>query len=373
MVELRKIPYQSALSSATPETPELFYLERWYDYGSPPRLRLTLKHGDDLVYAVASNGQGQIQVELSPRPPQSIYEDPPPRSTSTFSPAVEARLLPLLRQPYTTLELMNPMFDPALGSYILPTPLDLFKLIKDNQDALLPLGSTMALDRPAWLLSLPYAEREYLLSIDQETYALLDLQLLPEQSGGEPLHLWRATALEVLESVEDDRFTLGGASWGEQVDLPPTLAVLNPRFSPQVEQSEDFPVVLPDTIILSDSMRLLMPTPDSLVSLIRDEFTVINISQLNDESVVYAGGEIDWQQAGKLRYYIIEQRVSGSEYQPTYAIVDLEGLLGPDRSSMVILLSQPFSAPDDHRILLRRLISSLEVADERRLRAYFKP
>ncbi len=202
--------------------------ERWYDYASPHRLRVHIQQSGDErpIYALATDGQERIQYRW--------------RDDAVDVAAEESeidRLMPILRQQPdpTFFEYDWWYFD--VGRYY---------LIQAYRAAPISLGAARVGDRSAQIITYrtewPFpplpgddptpttAPAQVMLTIDQETYAVLDVTVLIE-SEGETLaaHPWQATRLSVLPTTTADNFVLNSMS-AAQSALGVRTGLANPRY-----------------------------------------------------------------------------------------------------------------------------------------------
>lgn len=190
---------------------ETLVLERWYDYSSPQRLRVTIRQPDTTVpiLDLSTDGTSRIAYELdrSYRTPSNAQiRDPDTRA-----------LMPLLRQlPYTG----------GLGDLrIDQRHLDLTLLAEARRNGATPLGATIWQGRPAALLSSSAADgSRMLLTLDQATASLLEARIMPDRaSASEARTVWQADLFEVIPRAELPRGVF---------ELSPrknTLSKINPR------------------------------------------------------------------------------------------------------------------------------------------------
>lgn len=387
--------------------PEPMTLERWYDYGPPARLRLELRQGDRLVYAVATNGSGQVQIDASRRgvPGTGIRSKGSLRVTATLSPDDEELLLPILRQPYANgglfgafptlpppvMELLyaadaNPAY--ADGTFLaaffsLPPPLlEALQAARTRPADVQPLGNTVALGRPAWLLGVEGRDRSYLLTVDQQTYTILDVQELQRGGQHDVLHRWRTTLLEVLETVPDERFQLGPSSWGYQHSGPlpppwywfdqPTAAL-----PPPTDETPPFALMLPDPAILSDSLRTIVWSAPPRVSI--DWFAVTTlwsehglaiITQLPRRGGLTPQRWID--EEGGQRFVLLPSPDRRADSPALYAMVDAGTLpTGEPLTRLYIGVFLPLASPEEREETIRQIIGSLKPATAEDMQAYW--
>lgn len=347
-------------------------LERWYDYGPPARLRVELRQGDRPIYVIAMNGQGQIQTDA--RLPFLGETGTTIRSTVALSPELEAQYIPLLRQP-----LANGLLPGFLGASP-PASILALQTARANPGGVLPLGSTSALDRPAWLLSVAGEDHDYLLTIDQETYAIVDIQEVRPGELQEGRHPWRTTLLEVLESAPSTTFQLSTGAWGERVTGPvqplnwfipaeleevPTVALQPSRFSSLL------PPLLPDPDVVPASLSTIiwdsLSESSGVVTIFWNEYGLIALVQTATPGIAPLGG---WPHEEAGRRFAMEG-TNSVRRSVLLVRVDTSSLLpGARTGQLLIQIHQPLATDEERESIARQIIRSLEPAGERRLQRF---
>jgi hypothetical protein len=161
-------------------------VERWYDYRSPQRLRVTVRQPDRPapVLDLATDGISWIAYEVNSGTRRPV-------STLVRNPEV-ATLMPLLRQL------------PFVGSFsempVAQEYMDLALLAQARRGNAVLLGTTSWRERPAYVLSSTQADvGRTILTIDRETLGLLEARVAPDAGGtSQTQRVWEAEVLEVL-------------------------------------------------------------------------------------------------------------------------------------------------------------------------------
>lgn len=178
-----------------------YTIERWYDYASPHRLAVSVQTSGAGApeFAVSTDGQRRIQY----RNWQNSHID------LSVTPAQAAAAVPVLRSIPSAASVFGQNNRPDIA------PLYLSQARAAQASS---LGQISYQGRPAYLLtyrsglSLLSGQQEQsarvLLTIDMQTYSLLDVAVLAEgQSESVAQHPLRAELLEVLDQAPADRFT----------------------------------------------------------------------------------------------------------------------------------------------------------------------
>lgn len=187
-------------------------LERWYDYSPPHRMRITLYKPDDPtpLLDLTTDGSRRLAYRVV-------------RGSAIEQGYVEneqvAQWMPLLQQL------------PTVGSVgRLPVSnyqSDALLLAQAQRDGAVLLGATQWSYRPAWLLMSTSTSGERVqLTIDRETYALLEARINTSMSGTTTTasrRVWRTDLLEMLNrpDVPGNIFRVARAK--------PAQTLLNPR------------------------------------------------------------------------------------------------------------------------------------------------
>jgi DNA-directed RNA polymerase specialized sigma24 family protein len=191
-----------------------YLIERVYDYAAPHRLAITLKpegtNGQPL-FQISSDGRSLVQFRNNPGGSDER------RSIDAHVSEAEAQaVLPLLRS--------QPQAQPFSRGPNDPGDLSPLYLAQARAAGASFLGQTTALGRQAYLLTYrteqpPQQARrsqqgpaQVVLTIDAQTYALLDVALIAERAAeGSARHPIQAQQFEVLPSVPDARFKLASS------------------------------------------------------------------------------------------------------------------------------------------------------------------
>jgi hypothetical protein len=161
-------------------------LERWYDYRSPQRLRVTVRPPDQAaaVFDLATNGTDWIAYEIntgSTRPLSALVRNPD-----------IAALMPLLRQLPFVSSFSRPPVDQE--------HMDLALLAQAQRGQPTLLGTTIWQGRPAYMLaSRSDKAGRVILTIDQATLSILEARVAPDVAGTtQTQRVWEADVVEVL-------------------------------------------------------------------------------------------------------------------------------------------------------------------------------
>jgi hypothetical protein len=160
--------------------------ERWIEYQAPQRMRLTIERAADHAQLLDLATDGQTRLRYTAR-----GEGQSPSITSVDDPRVQ-ELLPLLRQLSSA---------GAIGSFPAPRmPYDMTLIGAAKRSNPVLLGTTRALDRPAYLLTYtePGESRRVVLTIDGETAGLLRATAASTQANGPATTLWQAEVVEIV-------------------------------------------------------------------------------------------------------------------------------------------------------------------------------
>lgn len=169
---------------------EMLILERWYDYGSPQRLRVTVRRQGTTVpiLDLSTDGISRIAYDLD-----QTYRAP---SSALIHDPDTATLMPLLRQlPFTG----------SFGdSRIDQRYLDLTLLAQAQRNGVTLLGTTGWQGRPAALLSSTTSDgSRMILTLDQATASLLEARIMPEMDGATTARtVWQADLFEVVTRAQ---------------------------------------------------------------------------------------------------------------------------------------------------------------------------
>jgi hypothetical protein len=350
-----------------------YLIERWYDYATPNRLAISVRHegrdGPPLMQ-VSSDGQSLVQF-------RNFFEGPNgARSLDVHVADTEARaVLPLLRgQPTVS------SFGRERGA---PADLSPLYLAQARAAAAASLGTTTMLGRQAFLLTYrteqpPALERreaaqpaQVVLAIDAETYALLDVALIDEGAAeSSARHPIQARQLEVLASVPDEQFKLPTSA-----DVARHTGIASVRF----------PFITDDQVIsLDDAARrapraLLAPRqlPDErmrglavAINNRRDGEDVILLYEGEFQNVIVLPGPLSGDarsqgqelSAGDYRY----QLVTGPDFGGLAAVVYRPDAPG---ERLTMILNDDYATNAEREATLQRLIASLTPVDTQSLPA----
>jgi hypothetical protein len=356
----------------------VYLVERWYDYATPHRLRIAVRaEGGDGVAGptlleIGSDGRSLVQFRYGERRRPSGARPLDARVTEAEA---QASLAVLRAEPTAT------PFAGGRGERVDTAPL---YLAQAREQGAVFLGQTRMLDRPAYLLAyrtdrLPAAAArqqpaaampvQVVLTIDAQTYALLDVSVVAEgQAESNALHPFQAQVFEVQPSVPETLWQLPTDRRAEQrVGLPSARAPEIPN--EQVIGLDDAlrrtqrPILAPQPPP-NDAMRGLALSIDAggdqhVALLYEGEFQSVLLAPLGDRAFAQAAGEE--RSAGAFRYRIIESgqqsgRASAVAFQPE----------APDESVFVLLIDG-YATPAEREDALGRIIGSLAPVTEQNL------
>jgi hypothetical protein len=352
-----------------------YLVERWYDYATPHRLRVAVQaEGRDgnagpALMEIGSDGRSLVQFRYGER-----------RRPSGARP-LDARVTEAEAQAALTVLRAEPTATPFGGGRSERVDVAPLYLTQAREQGAAFLGQTRLLDRPAYLLAyqaeqLPATTpnqspnepqpSQVVLTIDAETYALLDVSVVAE---GSALHPFEAQVYEVQPSVPNALWQLPTDRRAEQrTGLPSARAPEIPN--EQVIGLDDALRRAPRPILApqpppSEAMRglaLSIGTGDSqnVALLYESEFQSILLAPLGDRAAfAQAGGEE--RSAGAFRYRLVE---SGA--QPARAAAVAFQPEAPDQSVFVLLVDG-YATPAEREAALGRIIGSLAPVTEQNL------
>jgi hypothetical protein len=346
-----------------------YLVERWYDYATPHRLRVAVRaEGSDggagpTLLEIGSDGRSLVQFRYGERRRSPRARPLDARVTEAEA---QAALAVLRAEPAAT------PFAGGRGERVDIAPLYLAQA-RERGGAL--LGQTRMLGRPAYLLAyrtdqLPAtapsqqpadpAPMQVVLTIDAETYTLLEVSVVAEGQGeSSALHPFQAQAFEVQPSVPDMLWQLPTDRQAEQrTGLPSARAPEIPN--EQVVGLDDALRRTPRPILApqpppSDAMRGLALSIDAggdehVALLYEGEFQSVLLAPLGDRAFEQATGEE--RSAGAFRYRIVENgqpaRAAAVAFQP-----EAPG------ESVFVLLVDGYATATEREAALGRIIGSL--------------
>jgi DNA-directed RNA polymerase specialized sigma24 family protein len=345
-----------------------YLIERWYDYGAPNRLAISVRPAGSNappLMQLSSDGRSLVQF-------RNFFDGPNgAQSLDVQVSEAEARaIVPLLRGQPTMAT-----FGRERGQ---PGDLGPLYLAQARAAGTSLLGTTTLLGRQAFLLTYhteqpPTLGRrdaaqpaQVVLAIDAQTYALLDVSLIAEGAAeSSARHPIQAQQLEVLADAPDEQFRLPTSA-----DVSQHTGIASVRF----------PFIVDDQIIsLDDAARraarpLLAPSelPDermrglavavdnrssgqNVILLYEGEFQ--NLIVLPDALSSDADDTSQERSAGDFRYQIVRGPGFGSGlaavvYRPNT----------PDES-LTMILNDEYATSEEREATLQRLIASLTPVD----------
>ncbi|MEM8529547.1 MAG: hypothetical protein AAGF95_01815 [Chloroflexota bacterium] len=350
-----------------------YLIERWYDYASPNRLKITVQkaNGDDeSTRVISTDGKTLVQYRYT-----GVFENDGPTIDVQSSEEEIQLAMPILRGMPTN----SSMFWAYDSSDMVP-----FYLRQARASDVHSLGTTTYAERPAFLLTyqstsspLPsYSQNEtiqdqppvqVLLTIDIETYTLLDITLIGDGSTeSAPSQIVRTTSIEVLEQVDDSEFL-----------LTPTQNSITYEQLPSIQ----LPMALEDTFTLEETKEtfgdtLLVPQTLPEGALRGFIFLLEQYSESRVQVGLFYEGEfqntIMWQysepydgfpeefedqeehEIGPFRYRIAEYR----EYGDLINTVFVYHVDQPD-NVFVVMLMDIYATEEERKAQIEQIIASL--------------
>jgi hypothetical protein len=347
-----------------------YLIERWYDYGAPHRLAVTLKlarDGAPPLMQIASDGRSLVQYRYSSGVAPRRYS-----MDARVSTAEAQAVLPLLRSQPTTESFSREGDDKA--------DLSPFYLAQARAAGATFLGQSSALGRPAFLLAY-HSERppaagnraaQVVLTIDAQTYALLDVAILTDgETEGAAQRPLRAELLEVLPAAPDSQFRLES---GTGVVQRSGMASVR---APYIDENQFItiedatrraprsllaPQQLPDARMRGLAVAVSSPENDSEVALLYEgEFQSVLLlpGRMYGDGVRVTGEE---QSAGDFRYRI----VGGRNFEDSDLAAVVYRSDAPDQRLMMVL-SDEYATRTEREATLQQLIASLTPITEQNL------
>jgi hypothetical protein len=365
---------------------QLWSLERWYDYGSRSRVKVvvTIEGEDQPLYALASDGESQVQFRL---PADSFPGSQ--RQTMGIDVTTSAQELaafwPTLRQ--------QPDFLSIFGRrFFAIEPLDLghFYLAQASNAELATLGSANIDGRAAQMVTyttdqpfplqferfgdvrdtpLEPAPSQVILTIDLRTYTLLDVTVVAQSdSAAIAQHPWRATTVAIESTTPPDLFTLAPA------DLQETFTGLLSVRSPFIYSFGEEPLSLDEALRVADEtvyMPSQLPDPairgavfnmyTELLFLYEGPFHSLIVGRSSGED--FANFESEERVANGFRY-----RLASTEEVP-YPDMHLVVVNPPNdpTDTIIIAYMAPYESPQTVEASLDTIIGSLQPLTEENL------
>jgi hypothetical protein len=350
-----------------------YVIDRWYDFAPPNRLAISVKQegrSETPLIQISSDGRSLVQFRNASAGPDGQ------RAIDAHVSLSEARaVLPLLRgQPLARL------FSRGHGD---PGDLGPLYLAQARAAGAAFLGQTTTLGRQAFLLTYrtehpPEQLRQsagrpaqVVLTIDAQTYALLDVALIPEgTSESSARHPIQAQQFEVLANVPDDRFRLPvtsdviqriGIASVRLPDIPDDQFLSLADAARRSPRALLAPRQLPDT-----GMRALAVAAENgrdsrdVVLLYEGEFqnVVLLPGRWYNESGPTAGEE---HRAGDFRYRILRDFNVGVGLTAMVYRADT-----PDQR-LLMILDDEYATSEEREATLQNMIASLTPVDEQSL------
>lgn len=350
-------------------------LERWYEYADPHRMRVELRTEDRRppLLAIASDGRGLVQFRTN----NNIYFGNQLTDSLDIrvSPAELAAALPILRELPSPGVYTSGPFDSA--------DISRFFLAAARANGAAILGTTTFRQRSAYILvyrtekPLPpplaiYFRRpattiqnRVLLTIDGQTYGLLDVAVLPEgEFAGAIRHPWQMQSLTVSDGAPDEVFRLPATpEIAQQVGLP------NPRgynaargqarspsaVAAQLRRPLLVPQSLPDPtmrgVILGGAGD---PSDPSDLRLLYDGAFISMALLPSPDKRTPAYPSPDEQVAGAFRYQLLSSGVQNSDL----IMASVRPIAAPDQP-LLLMLMDSYATPQEREATVRQIIGSL--------------
>ncbi|MCG8346419.1 MAG: hypothetical protein MI924_01380 [Chloroflexales bacterium] len=361
-------------------------LERWYDYDSPNRVKVvvTAEEADQTMYALATDGESQVQFrlryDLSGSRVHSVGLD------VTTSAQELAAFLPTLRQ--------QPDFSPiGRPNHFAINPLDLghFYLAQASNAELATLGGTNIDGREAQMVTYttdqpfpPHFERfggarntppepapsQIILTIDLQTYTLLDVAVVAQSDSTAIVqHPWRATTVTIEAITPTNLFTLTPAD--TQLTYPELFSV---RF-PHLYSFDQTPLSLDEALRVTDETIYIpsqLPDPairGAVFNSNREEWSVFyegpfhSLIVVRDSDADFANSESEERVANGFRYRLV--RAEEVPYPDMHLVV-----INPPNNptdTIIIAYIAPYESPQTAEATLDTLIGSLQALTEENL------
>jgi hypothetical protein len=357
-----------------------YLIERWYDYVTPHRLRVAVRaEANDggtgpAVMEIGSDGRSLVQFRYSNNRGRSF--DARPLDARVSEAEAQAALAVLRVEPAAT------PFSRGRGQRLDVVPL---YLAQARAQSAVFLGQTRLLGRPAFLLAyranqLPAASprrtptettpMQVVLTIDAETYALLDVSVVAEGAAeSSARHPFQAQTFEILPDVPDELWRLPADTRAEQrTGLPSARAPEIPneqaiglddalRRAPRQLMA---PQTLPSAAMRGLALAVEAGGAEQVALLYEGEFQSVLLAPLGERATIaQATGEE--HSAGAFRYRIVE-----SADQPARAAAVAFQPETPDEQTYVLLVDE-YATAAEREAALDRIIGSLAPVTEQNL------
>ncbi|GAB4198661.1 MAG: hypothetical protein OHK0022_18270 [Roseiflexaceae bacterium] len=336
-----------------------YTIERWYDYGTPTRLAITVRgeRRRGQQYSVSTNGQDLIQYRLG-RGENGL--------DLRLSPEELEQALPILRS----------LPGPGLVGWSDQPDITPAFLGQAREASVTSLGQTSYQGRTAYLLTyrterlaLPnQASQEprpqrVLLTIDAQTYSLLDIAVLADgESESSATHLLRAEQIEVLAEAPAGRFLQtgtvqerSGLTSLQLPTLPPQALISLDEASQASRQPLLVPQALPDASMRAVAVRTDAAERGGSIGLLYEgEYATLML--LPDRSFFQQPGQNqgELRTAGVFRYWLL----NNDQGQPGLLVAAVER---PEAAGqpLVLLLASAYSTAEEREDQLEQVIASL--------------
>jgi hypothetical protein len=362
--------YQAAWADQPP-----YVIERWYEYAAPHRLRIELRTEDGRppLLAIASDGQGLVQFRTT----NNLFLGNQSNESLDIhlSPEELAAALPILRElPSPGVYSSSPLDGADISRYFLAAA-------RANKPTI--MGTTTFRQRTGYIVayrtnqplppplaiyfrrqSLPSPNR-VLLTIDSQTYGLLDVAVLPEgERAITTRHPWQMQSLAILPDASTAVFQLPDSPViAQRAGLP------SPRgFSASRDQARSpnaligllrrpllIPQALPDPtmrgVILANGHD---PTDPADLRLLYDGAFVSMVllpAPLVKDPVPAGPTE---QTAGAFRYQLLSSGVQNSDL----VVASVYPIAAPSQQ-MLLMLMAAYATPQEREATVRKVVASL--------------
>lgn len=326
---------------------ETLVLERWYDYSSPQRLRVTVRKLDTTVplLDLSTDGTSRIAYELdrSYRTPSNAQiRDPDTRA-----------LMPLLRQlPYTG----------GLGdTRIDQRHLDLTLLAQARRNGATPLGITVWQGRSAAILSSSADDgSRTILTLDRATASLLEARVIPgSTASSQPRTVWQADLFEVVSRAEMPRGVF---------ELSPRKNTL-PKINPRQFMLSPLANLNMTTALAVSTLPLPQRLPEpSILAYVRSRDRGYSSMLQIYESQWSSAAIVTPRQIAASQSRTLDQRFAHGRYAvikhelPDVTVIEFS-MSGTQDKRMRLYLWHGLASADERQVLARTMLDSLVLVD----------
>lgn len=352
-----------------------YLIERWYEYAAPHRFSVAVRIVGDSrpLLTIASDGRGLVQYRAVNN--TSFGAQMNGALDVHVSPAELAAALPVLRQlPSPGVYSSGPLAEADISRFFLAAA---------HASRVTFLGTTIFVRRPAYLVAYhtmeplppplsaifldplppPPSPHQVLLTIDQETYGLLDVAVLPEAAAqATPQHPWQAQSVAVVAETSDSVFSLPrepGLAQRNGLPSPRDFGVSGDQARAPSAMTSLLrqPLLIPQTLPDPTMRGLLLaadpaPVDPAGLRLVYDgafvSMALLPVSGANDVE------QTKLQTAGAFRYYLL---ASGVKNSPLIGAIVTP--IAEPRQQVMVLLMDEYATPEERQATLRTVIASL--------------